>query len=102
MLETVKYQLDRAEESLRSALRLGSAAEDPYLLRNIADMVNTVNGWQKTFKFKYNLDKSTTDQVIKYNFTTPAVSNNYGLDEQPYYVNSRVKGGMGEDVISFS
>ncbi len=106
MLETVKYQLDRAEESLRSALELGATKEDPYLLRNIADMVNTVNGWQKTFKFKYNLDKLTTDKGIKFNMSSTNSNSNLtnldlGLDEQPYYVGSHVKGGMGEDVISF-
>jgi len=100
MLETVKYQLDRAEDSLRTALKLGAATEDPYLLRNIADMVNTVNGWQKTFK--YNVTKSTTNEGIKFNMSSTNLANlDLGLDEQPYYVGSHVKGAMGNDVISF-
>lgn len=96
MLETVKYQLDRAEEALRAALQIGASKEDPYLLKNIAEAVNAVKGW--SVNYKYNVTKETFDQGIKFNLTTT----DYGLDEQPYYVNSRVKGGMGEDVITFN
>ena len=96
MLETVKYQLDRAEDSLRTALKLGAATEDPYLLRNISETINTIKIW--SIGYKFNVTKQTTNDSIKFNLTTT----DYGLDEQPYYVNSRVKGGMGEDVITFN
>lgn len=97
MLDTVKYQLDRAEDSLRAALKLGAATEDPYLLRNIAETINTVKIW--SIGYKYNVTKETTNDSIKFNMS--ATNFDLGLDEQPYYVGSHVKGAMGNDVISF-
>lgn len=94
MIDTVKYQLERAEEALRTALQLGAATEDPYLLRNIAETINTVKGWGASYR--YNLTKETTSDSIKFNFNTTD-----SMDYSPYYVGSHVKGGMGEDVISF-
>ena len=100
MLETVKYQLDRAEDSLRAALKLGAATEDPYLLRNIAETINTIKIW--SIGYKYNVTKETTSDSIKFNMSSTNLTNlDLGLDEQPYYVGSHIKGAMGNDVISF-
>jgi len=97
MLDTVKYQLDKAEDALRTALKLGAATEDPYLLKNIAETINNVKTW--SLCYRYNVTKETTNDSIKFNMSSTNLD--LGLDEQPYYVNSRVRGGMGEDVISF-
>jgi len=51
MQDNVKYQIERAEDALRTALNLGSASEDPYLLRNIADTISTINGWKTNVRF---------------------------------------------------
>ena len=98
MLDTVKYQLDKAEDALRTALKLGAATEDPYLLKNIAETINNVKTW--SFSYRYNVTKETVDEEIKFNFSS---MNDYGLDEMPYnYFGGGVKGGMGDDVISFT
>ena len=100
MLDTVKYQLDKAEDALRTALKLGAATEDPYLLKNIAETINTVKIW--SFSYRYNVTKETTNDSIKFNMASTNLTNlDLGLDEQPYYVGSHIKGAMGNDVISF-
>jgi hypothetical protein len=96
MNDTVKYQLERAEDALRTALKLGAETEDPYLLRNITETINTIRTWRGSLR--YNLTKTTTSEGIKFNLTS-----NYGLDENPYnYISSGVRGGMSDDVITFS
>lgn len=96
MNDSVRYQIERAEDALRTALKLGAETEDPYLLRNISEAINTVKGWQKSFR--YNVKKETTDEGIKFDLYGDA----YGLDEMPYnYNSSGVKGGMSDDVITF-
>jgi hypothetical protein len=97
MIDTVKYQLERAEDALRTAMKLGAETEDPYLLKNIAEVINTISGWQNSYR--YNVTKLTTDEGIKFDFT----STQYGLDELPYsYISSGVRGGMSDDIITFS
>ena len=97
MIDTVKYQLERAEDALRTAMKLGAETEDPYLLKNIAEVVNTISGWRSSYR--YNVTKQITDQGIKFDFT----STHYGLDELPYnYTGSGVRGGMSDDIITFS
>ena len=92
MTDSVRYQLERAEDALRTALKLGATTEDPYLLRNISDTINTITGWTRNYKF--NVTKETTDKGIKFDF---------GVDEMPYnYINSGVRGGMSDDIITFS
>ena len=97
MLDTVKYQLDKAEDALRTALKLGAATEDPYLLKNIAETINTVKIW--SFSYRYNVTKETANDSIKFNLSS---MNDYGLDEMPYNYFGGVKGGMGDDIISFT
>ena len=103
MLDTVKYQLDKAEDALRTALKLGAATEDPYLLKNIAETINNIKTW--SFSYRYNVTKETANDSIKFNMSSTNLSNltnlDLGLDEQPYYVGSHIKGAMGNDVISF-
>jgi hypothetical protein len=94
----VKYQLERAEDALRTALKLGAETEDPYLLKNISESINTIKGWQTNFR--YNITKETTSSGINFDLSS---SFDYGLDEMPYnYINSGVKGGMSDDIITFS
>lgn len=105
MNDSVKYQLERAEDALRTALKFGAETENPYLLRNITETINTISGWRSNYKF--NLTKKVEEDSIKFNFnsnysSTAFSSSDYGLDEMPYnYVGSHVKGGAGEDVILF-
>jgi len=98
MNDSVRYQIERAEDALRTALKLGAETEDPYLLRNISEAINTIKGWQSSFR--YNVKKETTSDGIKFDLYS---SSNYGLDEMPYnYISSGVRGGMSDDVITFS
>lgn len=92
MNDSVRYQIERAEDALRTALKLGAETEDPYLLKNISETINTIRNWRSSFR--YNITKETTNQGIKFDL---------GLDENPYtYINSGVRGGMSDDVITFS
>jgi hypothetical protein len=68
MDDTVKYQLDRAEDALRSALQFASNKEDPYLLRNIVEVINTIHGWKTNFK--YNLTKQNNGDMIEFQLST--------------------------------
>lgn len=95
MNDSVRYQIERAEDALRTALKLGAETEDPYLLRNISETINTIKNWRGNFR--YNITKETTDQGIKFDLYSS------GLDENPYnYISSGVRGGMSDDVITFS
>lgn len=95
MNDSVRYQIERAEDALRTALKLGAETEDPYLLRNISETINTIKNWRGSFR--YNITKETTDQGIKFDLYSS------GLDEIPYnYISSGVRGGMSDDVITFS
>ena len=98
MNDSVRYQIERAEDALRTALKLGAETEDPYLLKNISEAINTIKGWQTSFR--YNVKKETTsDGGIKFDL----YGDPYGLDEMPYnYISSGVRGGMSDDVITFS
>ena len=52
MNDLVKYQLDKAVDALRTAVKLGADKEDAYLLRNIVETINTIEGWQTSLRFK--------------------------------------------------
>ena len=96
MNEQVRYQLERAEDALRTALKLGAETEDPYLLRNISDTINTIQSWRGSLR--YNLSKTQEGDSIRFNITSE-----YGLDEIPYnYISSGLRGGMSDDIITFS
>ena len=96
MIDTVRYQLEKAEDALRTALKLGAETEDPYLLKNISETINTIKTWQGSAR--YNVTKTNTSEGIRFDFTS-----NYGLDEIPYnYISSGVRGGMSDDIITFS
>lgn len=95
MNDSVRYQIERAEDALRTALKLGAETEDPYLLRNISETINTIKNWRGSFR--YNITKETTDQGIKFDLYSS------GLDSTNYnYINSGVRGGMSDDIITFS
>ena len=101
MNDLVKYQLDRAVDALRTAMKLGADKEDAYLLRNIAETINTIEGWRTSYR--YSLSKETKeDGSIKFNLD-PEYSYS-GMDEYParYYGAAGVVGAAGDDVISFS
>ena len=82
MNDQVKYQLERAEDALRQALKFGAEKEDPYLLRNITETINTVTNWRTGFRF------NTANSII----------NNIPCS----HVDSGVRGGMAEDLINLS
>ena len=42
MGDTVKYQIQKAEHALRSALELGAMHEDPYTLHSIAESLQKI------------------------------------------------------------
>ena len=96
MTDTVKYQLERAQDALREALSLGAKEEDPYLLRQITETLERIKGW--TVSSRFALTKEPEGDSIRFNF-----GYDYGVDEIPYtYISSGVKGGLSEDVITFS
>lgn len=95
MNDTVKYQLERAEDALRTALKLGAEKEDPYLLRNISETINTIQTWRGSLR--YNLTKTSEGDSIRFNLTP-----SYGNTSIPIsYYGSGVRGGMSEDIITF-
>ena len=95
MIDTVRYQLEKAEDALRTALKLGAETEDPYLLKNISETINTIQNWRGSAR--YNVTKTDTNDGIRFDFKS-----NYGLDENPYnYISSGVRGGMSDDIITF-
>lgn len=105
MIDPVKYQLERAEDALRTAIKLGAETEDPYLLKNIAETINTVKGWRDSYR--YQVTKETTSSGIKFDLqsTNSEVdeysARYYGLDDQPYNYMSGIQGAAGKDVITF-
>lgn len=60
MIDTVRYQIERAEDALRTALKLGAETEDPYLLKNISETINTIKGWTRNVKYKESVDSVIT------------------------------------------
>lgn len=67
MTDQVKYQLERAQDALRTALEVGAKDEDPYLLRNIVETLNTINGWTNTSRFNFSVSDSVVDPYEYYN-----------------------------------
>jgi hypothetical protein len=99
MNDLVKYQLDKAVDALRTAMKLGADKEDAYLLRNIAETINTIEGWRTSYR--YSLNKETKeDGSIKFNLD-PEYSYS-GIDNIAYYGATGAVGAAGNDVISFS
>ena len=88
MNDTVKYQLERAEDALRTALKLGAEKEDPYLLKNISETINTIQTWRGSPR--YNLTKTYEGDQIRFDMTPVS-----------YYAGSRVQGGMADDILMF-
>lgn len=82
MNDQVRYQLERAEDALRQALKLGAEKEDPYLLRNITETIDTIKNWRGSRRF------NTYEPKVTQNSYT--------------YVGSGVRGGMSEDLINLS
>jgi hypothetical protein len=96
MNDTVRYQLERAEDALRTALKLGAETEDPYLLRNISETISTIKNWRGSAR--YNLTKTSEGDSIRFD-----ISSNYAADFGDYnYISSGVRGGMSDDIITFS
>ena len=97
MTDSVKYQLERAQDALREALSLGAKEEDPYLLRQISETLERIKGWTTNSRF-IKVTRETEGDSIRFNY-----GYDYGVDEMPYnYISSGVRGGMSDDVITFS
>lgn len=92
MNDTVVYQLERAEDALRTALKLGAEKEDPYLLRNISETINIIGS------LRYNLTKTFEGDSLRFNLTPSYGDYNYN----PHcYTGSGVRGGMADDIPKF-
>jgi hypothetical protein len=126
MNDTVKYQLERAADALRTALKLGASNEDAYLLRNISDAISDIEGWQTNFRFNETksepevsdfggLEKRVSKQSgLTWNNKTEFVpskpentSNDFFVSSQPhiaYYSAGGTEGAVatGSDAINFS
>jgi hypothetical protein len=96
MNDTVRYQLERAEDALRTALKLGAETEDPYLLRNISDTINTIQTWRGSFR--YNLTKTSEGDSLRFNLT-PSYGDYNNIPCS--YTGSGVRGGMADDILKF-
>jgi hypothetical protein len=96
MNDTVRYQLERAEDALRTALKLGAEKEDPYLLKNISETINTIQTWRGSPR--YNLTKTSEGDSIRFDLTS-----SYGeYNNIPCsYYGSGVRGGMADDILMF-
>ncbi len=95
MNDTVRYQLERAEDALRTALKLGAETEDPYLLRNISETISTIKNWRGSAR--YNLTKTTEGDSIRFDLTSRYGDNNIPCS----YYGSGVRGGMADDILMF-
>jgi hypothetical protein len=89
MNDLVKYNLERAEESLRNALRHGCDKADAYLLKQIAEMLNSLRCMQLTSRYSVS---AVPDDSIKISPNTP----------WSYYTGDHLPGGAGNDVFSVS
>jgi len=106
MEDNVKYQIERAEDALRTALNLGSAKEDPYLLRNIAETISTISGWKRSFSNnspRYNIpSKSYPVNVLDLTKTSiPNITISTAPDSTPSYYPTMGVGGS-TDTISLN
>ena len=63
MGDSVKYQIEKAEAALRSALELGAMHEDPYTLHSIAEalqklgyiiVMKTANETSEKYEIRFN------------------------------------------------
>jgi hypothetical protein len=128
MIDTVKYQLERAVDALRTALKLGASNEDGYLLRNISDAITDIEGWQTSLRFNETKSEPEVsdpawDEIQKrvskrggftWNNKTQFVpakpentSNDFFVSSQPpiaYYTAGGTEGvvATGNDVVTFS
>lgn len=91
MNDLVKYNLERAEESLRNALKHGCDKSDAYLLKQIAEMLNGLKCMQLTSRYAV-FNSAVPDDSIKISPNTP----------WSYYTGSHLPGGAGNDVFSVS
>jgi len=96
MMDTVKYQLERAEDALRTAMQMGASTEDPYLLRQIAEMVNTIDGLQTNWRYNQPKKEDTIS------FTTDLDGPDNVMDYyNPDYNVSPIFSADSSDTISF-
>ena len=63
----VKYQLQRAQDALRTALKYGAETENPHLLRHIAESLSEIDSWLFTFT---DFSKESNDDTITFNIPT--------------------------------
>ena len=96
MIDTVKYQLERAEDALRTAMELGAAKEDPYLLRQVAETINTISGLRTNWR--YNQPK--TDDTISFNTSLDGPDNVMDYYDPDYNV-SPIFSAYSADTITF-
>jgi hypothetical protein len=103
MNDSVKYQLERAEDALRTALKFADK-ESVYVISAISKALIEIDNTMFSERIQasakeglISIDKEEReDGKMQYNF-------NYGLDENAYnYIGSGVRGGMANDVITFS
>jgi len=80
MGDSVKYQIEKAEHALRSALELGAMHEDPYTLHSIAEALQKLGyiiimGKVQTPKEDFKLEgipfSSNYDDIITFNQINP-------------------------------
>jgi len=97
MMDTVKYQLERAEDALRTAMQMGSSSEDPYLLKQIAESINTISGLRTNWRF--NQPEEVKENI---SFTTNLDGPDRVMDYyNPDYNVSPIFSAYSSDTISF-
>lgn len=99
MIDTVKYQLDRAEDALRTALTLGATKEDPYLLKQIAETITTIDRFKTNWRYNQVEDTKEDDTI---SFTTSLDGPDKVMDyyDPDYNVNPMFS-AYSPDTISF-
>jgi predicted AAA+ superfamily ATPase len=81
MGDSVKYQIQKAEHALRSALELGAMHEDPYTLRSISKalenigymtIANKISTSEESFKVEGGIPFATNyDDIITFGSINP-------------------------------
>jgi len=86
MGESVKYQIEKAEQALRSALELGAMHEDPYTLHSIAEALQKLGyiiimNRAQTPKKDFNVEgipfASNYDDIINFSQINPKPEINF-------------------------
>ena len=96
MNDSVKYQLERAEDALRTALKFADQ-ESVYVISAISKALIEIDNTM----FAERIDAAAGNPVVEGLSTPVKFDDHIGVYAPYVYTGSGVKGAWGDDVISF-